>query len=92
MEGEEWVPSNLDESGATASGGVTGTSGGSGPYSNPEKKRRYEIFLKKWETHGGFNLGVERNDMMAAGCGSPSPPSRGSALPGTLPLALPGVR
>ena len=65
------MPRALDAStasGTTTSGGVTGTSGGSGPYSNPEIKKRREIFLKQCQTHGGFNLG-ERTNLMASGCG-----------------------
>jgi len=72
MEGEEWVLCTLDASGATTSGGVAGTSGGSSSYSNSEinleiKKRR-EIFLKQCQTHGGFNIS-KRTDLMASGCG-----------------------
>ena len=50
MEGGEWVLSTLDASGATTSGGVAGTSGESGTYSNPEIKKRRGIFLKMCQT------------------------------------------
>ena len=67
IKGEDWMPCNLDASGATTSGGVAGTSVGSGAYSNPEIKKRRKIFLKQCQTHGGFNLG-ERTNLMASGC------------------------
>ena len=50
MDGGEWVLSTLDASGATTSGGVAGTSGESGTYSNPEIKKRRRIFLKMCQT------------------------------------------
>ena len=52
--------STLDASGATTSGGVAGTSGESGTYSNPEIKKRRGIFLKMCQTPGGFNRNLTR--------------------------------
>ena len=60
MDGGEWVLSTLDASGATTSGGVAGTSGESGTYSNPEIKKRRGIFLKMCQTPGGFNRNLTR--------------------------------